>query len=140
MTTLTEVDEIWLCWHVDARWKGWWWVAPGSLSPGREPAPYVPLTEDHTLSLAFSRDPRELIVHVWTNATELITLEVFHELSFHEGPFKITNSDYEPVKIRLQALLESKGDSVVYSLKGAYRDGEAKLHTTDPKFTISRSG
>ena len=141
MNPLVDKKILWLCWHVDARWNSWWWLSCDCTSSSfREPKSYLPLPEDHTLPLEFSGDPRELLVQVWTNATDLIVLEVFHGLDLYEGPFKIRNDDLAPTKLRLQAILEAKGDSISYSLKGAYRDGDAQIHTIDPKFTISRSG
>ena len=140
MTDIKEQHEIWLCWQVDSKWKGWWWMAYGTPTPGRDPTRYEPLSADNGLSLLFETNPREVIVHVWTNAPYVLTLEVFRDTSAYEGPFKITGSDDTSVMLRLPAALEPQNDPVVYNLKGAYRDpNDSHIYLADPKFTFSRT-
>lgn len=142
MNPLVDKNVLWLCWHLDAQWKGWWWLSCDcSLSSYRDPGSYVPLSADQELSLQFSVDPGEVLVHLWTNAPTAVALEVFRADDPYEGPLKISNDDDIPVMCRLPAHLGSSADRLSYSIKGGYRDPfDHRLHSADPKFTISRSG
>lgn len=136
MTTISNATPVWFLWDDDnGNGKGKWMYSTAAQDPGTSDGNYLTFPDD-ALDDVFSSNPNAVVIHVRTNASYTIAVEILSGESVLHGPHDLSGS--ESWKVSLPANLGTKGASVAYAVKAQY-EIDGKPYSADPRFTISRS-